>query len=139
MTACYTTPANVHDAKAVDTLINELPEATSGADVPPETRMFLADAGYTGSRIEELVRAKNWNPAICLKGNAKNPLDGLKKNLNHAISSVRCRIEHVFAIMEGSMGGLTTRAIGLARAVGTAFAICWVYNACRFCRQFHQT
>lgn len=127
---CYTTAANVHDAKAVFTLIDRLPKAYSKGS---RKRLFLGDAGYMGNNIEEAILKKRYVPAICSKAFKGKPLTDEQKETNREISKLRSRIEHVFGFMEGSMNRITTRAIGMMRACSTAFAISWVYNACRSC------
>jgi IS5 family transposase len=77
-----------------------------------------AGAGYVGVKIEKDILKKN--PDIILhiseKGYRNHPLNEEQKKNNREKSRIRSRIEHVFGDMTNSMGGLTVRCIGLARA-----------------------
>ncbi len=59
------------------------------------------------------------NPDIILniheKGYRNKPLSEEQKASNKEKSKVRARVEHVFGHMTNSMGGMTTRVIGIDR------------------------
>ncbi len=136
ITDIHVTQASLHDAKGADVLIDHL---TTREDIlaNPYHRnstsgpFFLADAGYIGENIENLVYNKGWIPMICEKAKRGQPLTEEQKKRNSAIASLRCRIEHVFGLIEGAMRGLVTRAIGLPRAKGVGALTAWVYNRYR--------
>lgn len=123
ITDVHTTSASVHDAKVVDRMI---PENTTGQDA-----FLFADAGYTGSEIEKLIWHRKWIPFICEKGMRGRPLTEKQKENNRVISSIRCRIEHIFGFIEQSLGGSFVRSIGIARAREHVALTCLVYNVCR--------
>ncbi len=136
ITDIHVTAASVHDAKGAKPLINNL---TTREDVHGNAAhrysisgpQFLADAGYVGEDIENLVYEKGWIPRICEKAQRGKPLTEEQKKRNSDIASWRCRIEHVFGLIEGAMKGLITRAIGLPRAEEIGALTAWVYNRYR--------
>ena len=125
----HTTPANVHDTGGVEPLLDE---KDKGQD------MYM-DAGYVGPGVSESVKAVGMNPVICEKGYRNRPLSDEQKENNRRKSRVRCRIEHIFGFMEGAMGGLVVRSIGLTRAKANVAMTCLVYNVFRFIqiRRYH--
>jgi IS5 family transposase len=100
------TNAAVHDSQKINDLIDE------------QDKECWADAGYVGEQIEKDILKKN--PEIALhineKGFRNHPLSDEQKKNNQEKSKIRCRVEHVFGDMTNSMGGLTIRCIGMARA-----------------------
>lgn len=137
ITDFHVTAASLHDAKGAQPLIDHL---TTREDLLADKYhrysssgpKLLADAGYVGQSIENLVYDKGWIPMICDKAKRGQPLTEQQKKRNSKIASLRCRIEHVFGHIEGPMKGLVTRAIGLTRAKGIGALTAWVYNLCRF-------
>lgn len=137
ITDIYVTSANVHDAPAAEKLIKNLTLREDVLATPDHEYDFsapklLADAGYVGPTIENLVYDRGWMPMICQKGSRNNPLSEEQKKENRRISSVRCRIEHVFGLIEGAFKGLVTRAIGINRAMEIGALTAWVYNRYRY-------
>lgn len=136
ITDIHITAASVHDAKGAKPLINNL---TTREDVLADKYhrytnvgpLFLADAGYVGEEIENLVYEKGWIPMICEKAKRGKPLTEQQKKRNSSIATWRCRIEHAYGLMEGAMKGLVTRAIGLPRAKEIGALTAWVYNRYR--------
>ena len=67
--------------------------------------------------------------------------DGQKAE-NRKKPKVRCRVEHVFGFIEGSMGGSLLRSIGMVRAKAHIALTCLIYNMfryvqiCRYHRSF---
>lgn len=125
----HTTDASVHDSKGVEPLLEE---KDKGQD------LYL-DAGYVGPAVSDTVKSKGMNPVVCEKGYRNRPLTEEQKESNRRKSKVRCRIEHIFGFMEGAMGGLLVRSIGLERAKANVAMTCLVYNVCRFVqiRRYH--
>lgn len=68
---------------------------------------------------------------ICEKGYRGTPLTEAQKESNRVKSKVRCRIEHVFGFMTGSMHGINVRSIGKKRAEFSIGLTNLVYNLCR--------
>ena len=125
-----TTPANVHDSNVVSQLL-------AGSDKGQE---LYADSGYEGR--EEVIKRAGMKPVICEKGHRGHPLTDRQKAANREKSRVRCRVEHVFGFIEGSMGGSVLRSIGMVRAKAHTALTCLIYNMfryvqiCRYHRSF---
>ena len=110
-----TTPANVHDSNEFTKFLNE------------EDKAVYADSAYVGKEIPEHVENR-----VCEKGYRNNPLTDEQKANNREKSKTRCRIEHVFGFMTGSMHGITLRSIGIERAEFNIGLTNLVYNICRY-------
>lgn len=125
----HTTDASVHDSNGVEALLDE---KDNGQD------LYL-DAGYVGDNVRDAVQKVGMNPVVCEKGYRNRPLTESQKEDNRRKSRVRCRIEHIFGFMEGAMGGLVVRTIGIARAKANVAMTCLVYNIFRFIqiRRYH--
>jgi len=97
------TDAAVHDSQAIVDLIDD------------KDNVLNADSAYTGKELHDKIREKN--PDIILniheKGYRNKPLSEEQKASNKEKSKVRARVEHVFGHMTNSMGGMTTRVIGI--------------------------
>lgn len=109
------TSANVHDSQ-------EFTDFLDDTDVT-----VYADSAYVGQEIPQHVRAE-----ICEKGYRNHPLTEEQKKTNREKSKIRCRIEHVFGYMTGSMRGITFRGIGQTRAEFNIGLTNLVYNMCRY-------
>lgn len=109
------TSANVHDSQVFTELIDD-------TDVT-----VYADSAYVGQDVPEEVHAE-----ICEKGYRNHPLTEEQKARNREKSKVRCRIEHVFGYMTGSMRGITFRGVGKPRADFNIGLTNLVYNMCRY-------
>lgn len=108
-----TTSANVHDV----TVVSDLMEGTEGD--------FCGDSGYTGveKRDDAILTNNDGNPIsyiVCVRPSS------LKKRYSgkeyedavaddHAKSSVRCKVEHVFAVVKGMFRFRKTRLRGLKK------------------------
>lgn len=97
----------------------------SGEELKLNLTVTLADAFGD-------VKAVGMNPVICEKGYRNRPLTDEQKENNRRKSKVRCRVEHVFGFMEGALGGLVVRSIGLERSKANVALTSLVYNVCRF-------
>ncbi len=101
------TGANVHDSKQFIGLLN--PRV--------EDKRVWADSAYSGKEIAEHLVQMGLDPRICEKGGNKKELTEVQKELNHAKSQFRCRVEHVFGFLHQASGGQELiRTIGLERA-----------------------
>lgn len=129
----FPTTAKVHDAKVVDKYLHW------GKDKQKGELLFFADAGYVGKAIEEKLRKANFVPMICQKGKKNAPLSEEQKQGNKTISSIRCRIEHVFGFIEESLGGSIVRSVGMTRAKFNITLTSLVYNVCRFAQIVRET
>ena len=107
--------ANVHDSKYFKDFLDET------------DKVVYADSAYAGIEIPENVRGE-----ICEKGYRNHPLNEEQKQNNHEKSKIRCRIEHVFGYMTGSMNGITFRGVGKSRAEFNIGLTNLIYNMCRY-------
>lgn len=113
------TPASTHDSQAMPELVKQ-----GDGDVH-------ADSAYAGEPIAADLSAKSVRNHIHEKGNAGAPLSEEQKTANRRKSRIRARVEHVFACMEKSLGGIYHRAIGLARNEYQIGMMNLCYNLCR--------
>lgn len=120
--AVQATPANVHDSQVVETLLDE-----SDAGQP-----LYADSGYCGREQEEIISKHGMQPQVCEKGYRNKKLTEEQKVRNREMFKKRCRIEHIFGFMEGSMKGLVVRSVGIVRAAANVLITALVYNVMRY-------
>ncbi|MCD8339856.1 MAG: IS5 family transposase [Burkholderiales bacterium] len=129
------TPANVHDAKTAVDLIARLADHSENVDehgvVADGSPCLFADAGYFAKALVEALIKKGYITLVCSKAKKGEELTESEKEMNHEISRIRVRIEHVFAFLEKSLGGLCVRTVGLERAEAAIFAKAWIYNKLR--------
>jgi transposase, IS5 family len=118
--AGVTTTASVHDSQAVADLIQ------------PGDQVMYADSAYSGDPIQAELLEKNVVPQICEKGTRAAALSEEQRQSNRQKSRVRCRVEHVFAQMTGTMRALRQRCIGLERNAALIQLTNLVYNMLRF-------
>jgi len=109
------TSANVHDSNVFTGFLGE------------EDKVVYADSAYVGKEMPAHV--KN---CVCEKGYRNKPLTDEQKENNRTKSKTRCRIEHVFGFMTGSMHGITLRSIGIQRAKFNIGLTNLIYNCCRY-------
>ena len=115
-----TTDASVHDSNVIKPLIEEKDKGQS---------LYL-DAGYESK--DDVVRECGMTPVICEKGHRNHPLTDEQKQSNRQKSKTRCRVEHIFGFIEGSMNGSFVRSIGIVRAKAATALTCLVYNIFRY-------
>ena len=101
------TPANVHDSNVCETILS-----------PNSDPSVYADSAYMSTeRVERMSSPDSpYLPCIHEKGRVKHPLTDAQKLANHARSTIRVRVEHVFGAQLQTAGNLIVRTIGLARA-----------------------
>ena len=115
-----TTDASVHDSNVIKPLIGEKDKG----------QPLYLDAGYESK--DEVVRECGMTPIICEKGHRNHPLSDEQKQSNRQKSKTRCRVEHIFGFIEGSMNGSFFRSIGIIRAKAATALTCLVYNIFRY-------
>lgn len=93
--------------------------------------IFYGDSAYSSAEIAENL-PKNCKNQVCEKGYKGHPLTKEQKEANCQKSKIRCRIEHIFGYMTGSMNGISIRSIGLMRAWFNIGMLNLVYNFCRY-------
>ena len=125
------TAANEYD-------LNVLPELLTG-----EEEEVYGDSGYTGAeKREEVIVHNKQGKKIKYKINRKpstyknksNRSKGQIKRQEHAKSSVRAKVEHVFGVVKGLFGYLKTRYKGLRKQtakLNMMFALANLYLADR--------
>lgn len=122
ITSHTTTPANVHDSQALQTVLRT-PDS-GGAQV-------WADSAYRSTEVEGRLADSQYESQIHERAYKNKPLTEAQEISNTAKSRIRARVEHVFGYMDNAMGGKALRSIGLARAkVGVALKNL-TYNLCR--------
>ena len=109
------TDASVHDSQRFSNFFTE------------KDKVAYADSAYVGQELPEHVEAQ-----ICEKGYRNHQLTEEQKQNNRRKSKIRCRIEHVFGFMTGSMHGITLRTIGIKRAKFNIGLTNLIYNICRY-------
>lgn len=107
ITAHACTSAQTHDSLLFDTILRS---AQDGG------KTVWADSAYCTQEREESLPAKGYDSQINERGYKDQPLSEAQQQSNRAKSTIRSRVEHVFAAMENEMGGIFLRSIGLARA-----------------------
>lgn len=115
------TSASVHDSQVFDCLIDE--ENTS--------RSVWADSAYRSRSTEAWLEEEGYRSHIHTKGQAGKPLSEAQQRANKKRSSVRVRVEHVFASHK-QMAGDFVRTIGHARARLKLGLINMAYNMKRW-------
>ena len=122
ITAWRVTAANVNDIQMMLALLDE------------HDRELWADSGYASAVLAEIL--KKYYPNLKLhineKGEKNRPLTEEQKANNREKSRIRARVEHVFGHMHTSMGGLTLRCIGIARAESHIVLRNLAYNLSRY-------
>ena len=114
--------ASVHDSQAVGDLLDK-------GDTHHE---MYADSAYSGEQISKLLDKKNIRNRIHEKGYSHTPLTDRQMERNRKKSKIRARVEHVFAYMTNSMGGIYLRTIGKKRANGVIGLMNLTYNMSRY-------
>ena len=114
-----TTAANVHDSNVCGELLDE------------NDKILCVDSGYMGRSVEKGIPFHV--EFCCCKHSSRNrKLTREEEFINHTISKVRIRIEHVFGFMTNSMNGLTVRSVGIKRADTNIGLTNLVYNMFRY-------
>lgn len=111
--------ASVHDSQCCIPLLDS------------EDRVLYADSAYIGKDIASQL-PPGCKARILEKGVKGAPLTKRQKYNNKRKSRIRCRVEHVFGFMTGTMKGITVRSIGIVRAEFNIGLTNLVYNMCRY-------
>jgi len=96
------TSAEVHDSQVFEALLD--PTNSSGS--------VWADSAYRSTAREAALREANYRSHIHRKGTRKRPLNTREQEANRKRSTVRARVEHVFAQQSNRL----VRTIGQCRA-----------------------
>jgi transposase, IS5 family len=122
ITSYDVTDASVHDSRVLPKLANKR----------DEHHEVFADSAYEGKKIERVLEKRKARNRIHEKGHRNHPLTAKQKENNRKKSTIRARIEHVFAFMTTTMKGLRIRSIGIERAHANIGMINLVYNISRY-------
>jgi IS5 family transposase len=117
------TDASVHDSQALKDLVDR-----TDSDTP-----IYADSAYSGQEHLGEIRKKRAIPKVNEQGRRNRPLTKAQMDRNRKLSRIRSRVEHVFAFMTMSMGGMVIRCVGLARAEAAIILKNLAYNMRRYC------
>lgn len=98
------TPASVHDSQVFEELLGKKDKG----------QPLYADSAYAAKELIERLKKKGFNPKILEKGYRNKPLTEKQKDRNKKLSSIRCRVEHVFGWMRQHTGYII-RGIGITR------------------------
>lgn len=119
------TDASVHDSQEIDSLLRPANgEAAGGAAV-------YADSAYRSVATEQALIESGHDSQINERAWRNTPLSEHQEASNTERSRIRARVEHVFGMMENSMGGIFLRSIGKARAAVGIGLMNLVYNLLR--------
>lgn len=116
------TAANTHDSQVLPDLVVEGDGSVH------------ADAAYVGATIANDLREKGVHNYIHEKGSVTAALTEKQQEDNRRKSKTRVRVEHTFAFMENSLGGIYQRCIGLVRNEFQIGMMNLCYNLCRYCQ-----
>jgi IS5 family transposase len=106
----------------------QLPVLVGAAD---RGQRLHGDSAYAGRPIAAHLAQHGVNNLIHEKGEASRPLTEAQKASNREKSRRRARVEHPFAFMEQSLGGIYQRCIGLVRNAHQIGLMNLAYNLCR--------
>lgn len=99
------TDASVHDSQVLPKLLNK----------KDKNQRLHADSAYRSTKTEKMLRQKKITSRIHEKAYRGAPMTKAVKKRNSLRSKVRARVEHVFATMENSMGGIFARTRSIVR------------------------
>jgi transposase, IS5 family len=116
------TDASVHDSQLLPDLIG----------VENRDESLFADSAYKSAETDEKLAQMNIKNFIHEKAGRNRPLSNMSKDLNRMKSQIRCRVEHIFAFVENSMGGPELEYIGLKRVAAGIGLSNLAYNILRY-------
>lgn len=113
------TPASTNDGKMLPLLVDKTDRQVhaDSAYQTPLVRTYLADRG-----IKAYIQVKGTRHVIITR---KQRLENRRK------SKIRCRVEHVFALIKNSLGGLHLEYINLDRITATVGLTNLIHNLVR--------
>lgn len=114
------TGANVHDSQVFLELLDSERDS-----------VIYGDSAYRSQAFEDQLAAMGIESRINRKGARGKPLSEADKTWNRMVSSVRCRIEHVFGAMTNMMDAMRIRCIGIDRTAAIVGMNNLVYNMLR--------
>jgi IS5 family transposase len=97
------TPAHVHDGEMLGQVI--------GGD----EHWAFADKAYDSAKNHEILREKNVENGILIKGTRKRKLSGVEKMCNRILSKLRCPVERIFGTLKRTYRYCRARYLGLRK------------------------
>ena len=116
------TNAAVHDSQVFEDLL-ELGIA--------DHQELFADSAYRSAESEEILSKRGIVSKVHFKAARNRPLTDQEKKLNKERSKHRARVEHIFAFMTNSLGGIIVRGRSLARNEAVIGLMNLTYNLAR--------
>ena len=116
ITACQVTSAEVHDSQVLKYLVDS------------SDRRLHADCAYKSADTDAFLAALNIDNQIHVKGCRNRVITQPEKQANRVKSEIRARVEHPYAYMNNSMGGLFMEYIGRKRIEAAAYLLNLIYN-----------
>lgn len=113
------TPANANDGQQLADLVRA------------DDKTVFADCAYQTPSNRALLKQLDIENKIQVKGAHHVALTAGQKADNHGKSKIRCRVEHVFGLINTSMSGLHLEYIGLKRITAAVTLINLVHNFIR--------
>ena len=110
------TPAHVHDGEVLGQVI--------GGD---ELWTF-ADKAYDSAKNHQILREKNIQNGILMKGSGKRKLSGVEKMCNRILTKLRCPVERIFGTLKRSYRYSRARYLGLRKNTLQLTIMSMAYN-----------
>ena len=121
ISAYEVTDASVHDSQPLKDLL----------DKNDKNQRLHGDSAYRSSAIEKMLRKKKITSRIHEKGYRGAPMTKAVMRRNKIRSKTRARVEHIFATMEKSMGGIFAETRSLVRTEVKLGLVNLTYNLLR--------
>jgi transposase, IS5 family len=100
-------------------------------DSKDNNQTLWEDSAYTDEKQEVTIAKNSMKNEVCEKGYKNKPLTEEQTLSNRTKTKTRARVEHPFAFMEMSMGGMYLYAIGKKRIKALVGLINLTYNMFR--------
>lgn len=113
------TAASTNDAMILPLLVNE------------EDREVHADSAYQTPLVRTYLKNLGIKAYIQVKGTRHVVITKKQRRENHQKSKIRCRVEHVFGLIENSLGGLYLEYINLDRITSSIGLTNLIHNLVR--------
>jgi transposase, IS5 family len=110
------TPAHVHDGEMLEKVI-------SG-----DEDWAFADKAYDSSKNHHILREKNVENGILMKGTRKRKLSRVEKMCNRVLSKFRCPVERIFGTLKRSYRYCRARYLGLRKNALQLTVMSMAYN-----------
>lgn len=114
------TPASTNDGKMLPLLVDKT------------DKQVHADSAYQTPLVRTHLLNLNIKGFLQVKGTRHVVLTKKQKKENRKKSKIRCRVEHVFALIKNSLGGLHLEYINMDRITSSVGLINLIHNLVRF-------